>query len=1095
MKTRVLLLAFVMAFSLVLTNALYAQWTVTTQLDLHIPTPDQVEMGDEYPRIIQLKNGDLLATFEWFRPNGQAPRFLFYRSTDGGKTWAFDNDLRDGLGHPVQHMWQPELYELPVQSGNLPAGTLLFSGNVRDGGASHIALWKSNDNGHTWQYLSQLVHGRFWEPNLIVSPTGQLICYISDEGDPSHSQKLIYMVSNDGGRTWGPITNFVASPIFGHRPGMPRTVRMGNGRYIVVYEGIDVDPANSIHFKLSDDGLNWGNVNTIGTSIRSTDGHIPGGAPSVTWTPEGGPNGTVIVTSCGQDPMVSRGTDNFVNYNYGVGPWYRVQQPLAYRFVYRPGYSRSVAVANQGKSILHINCLDFGPRGRDGGFGPDFTRCKISFASTPTTIERGLQYKLVNRNSWLTLGLTAFGTADGTKTNQFTDTYDDMQHWRIDDAGGGFIKLVNVLANKALTASVNTNDVIITGGANDAQLWQLISDGNNANGFYRLKNKATGKFLEIPNGSTTADVPVGQWTDLPGAAQEWNIQYVNGYAGLDSKVIVTKSPFPGPNPTVIPGVVEAENFDNGSEGISYHDTTPTNLIGPFRSNTAVDTEPCSEGGHNIAFSDNGEWLEYTVNVTAAGPYTFDSRVSSPFTTGSFHIEMDGTNVTGALAVPNTTGWQTWTNVSKTVNLTAGQHVMRFVIDTKEFNINKFTFTNQSNPQVQTPYPGPTAAAIPGVVEAENFDNGGEGVAYHDTEETNFGGVGSRLGPDVFTVSEGTNGIGWINTGEWLEYTVNAATAGSYNINARVASVFATGVFHLEWDGVNVSNAIAVPNTGDWQTWQSVTKTVTLTAGQHVLRVFADAGNFNINKITFASAATAGDGLNAQYFNGQNFNTPALTRKDANINFNWGGGSPALERVGVDNFSVRWTGQLLPRNTGTYTFHMTSDNGRRVWVNNVLIIDKWVDDWAIEYTGTINLTAGQKVNIKVEYFENVGGADAKLEWSGAGQTREVIPQSQLFSSSSARQALAEIAQDVAVQLEVFPNPAESVIHIRRQLEQATPVNIQLLDVLAQPIMGLSEMAPAGLYETELNTTSTKPGMYILKVQMGKQLVTRKVIIKK
>ncbi|MES2734525.1 MAG: glycoside hydrolase family 9 protein, partial [Bacteroidota bacterium] len=64
----------------------------------------------------------------------------------------------------------------------------------------------------------------------------------------------------------------------------------------------------------------------------------------------------------------------------------------------------------------------------------------------------------------------------------------------------------------------------------------------------------------------------------------------------------------------LPGVVEAENFDNGGEGIAFHDTTPTNLIGPFRSNTAVDTEPCSETGNNLAFSDNGEWLEYSVNV-------------------------------------------------------------------------------------------------------------------------------------------------------------------------------------------------------------------------------------------------------------------------------------------------------------------------------------------------------------------------------------------------------------------------------------------------------------------------------------------------
>ncbi|MES2732108.1 MAG: carbohydrate-binding protein, partial [Bacteroidota bacterium] len=315
-------------------------------------------------------------------------------------------------------------------------------------------------------------------------------------------------------------------------------------------------------------------------------------------------------------------------------------------------------------------------------------------------------------------------------------------------------------------------------------------------------------------------------------------------------VVGVQSPFADVIP--IPGVVEAENFDNGGENIAYHDTTPTNLIGPFRTNTAVDIENCSEGGSNLAFSDNGEWLEYTVKVATSGAYAFDARVSSPFTTGRFHIEMDGTNVTGALAVPNTGGWQTWTNVSKTVNLTAGQHIMRFVIDAKEFNTNKFNFTGQINPG--------EVIALPGTLEAENFDNGGEGITYHDTEEANQGGVGSRLGPDVFTCvsSEGTNALGWINNGEWVEYTVNAASAGSYTINARVASVFNTGVFHLEWDGNNISGNIPVPNTGDWQAWQSVTKTVTLTAGRHILRIFADAGNFNLNKITFSTGGVNND---------------------------------------------------------------------------------------------------------------------------------------------------------------------------------------------------------------------------------------------
>ncbi|MES2734302.1 MAG: glycoside hydrolase family 48 protein [Bacteroidota bacterium] len=599
-----------------------------------------------------------------------------------------------------------------------------------------------------------------------------------------------------------------------------------------------------------------------------------------------------------------------------------------------------------------------------------------------------------------------------------------------------------------------------------------------------------------------------QWNDLVTAYQsgkEFQTVYHRFWAQADIALanaeygfffggntpLPPRLPFPGPGAASIPGVVEAENFDSGGEGMTFHDTTPTNLIGPFRSNTAVDTEPCSEGGNNLAFSDNGEWLGYSVNVATTGAYTFDARVSSPVG-GSFHIEFDGANVTGALAVPVTGGWQNWQNVSKTVNLTAGLHIMRFVIDAKEFNTNKFTFTAQIVNPTQTPFPGPTAAAIPGTVEAENFDNGGEGIAYHDTEEANQGGVGSRPGPDVFPVSEGTNGIGWINTSEWLEYTVNAATAGNYTVNARVASVFATGVFHLEWDGVNISNAMAVPNTGDWQAWQSVTKTVTLTAGQHVLRVFADAGNFNINKITFAPVVTAGDGLTAQYFNGQNFNTSVLTRKDANINFNWGDASPAAG-VGVDNYSVRWTGQLLPRNTGTYTFHITSDNGRRVWVNNVLIIDKWVDDWGIEYTGTIGLTAGQKVNIKVEYFENWGGADAKLEWSGAGQTREVIPQSQLFSTSAARLASQEIIRENLIPspvLHVSPNPASDLVNLAWDNTGEQAVNIIIVDMKGAVVYSSAATTDNFL---QLQTGHFQSGIYAVHLSGNRISAIKKLLI--
>jgi hypothetical protein len=141
----------------------------------------------------------------------------------------------------------------------------------------------------------------------------------------------------------------------------------------------------------------------------------------------------------------------------------------------------------------------------------------------------------------------------------------------------------------------------------------------------------------------------------------------------------------------------------------------------------------------------------------------------------------------------------------------------------------------------------------------------------------------------------------------------------------------------------------------------------------------------------------GDGLTGNYFNGMNFETPKFSRKDATISFDWGNGSPDPS-VNADAFSARWTGQIQAKYSETYTFYLNTDNGRRLWINNQLIVDKWIDDWGVEYTGTIALTAGQKYEIKLEYFENFGGANCKLEWSSASQARQVIPQSQLYSNN-------------------------------------------------------------------------------------------------
>ena len=129
-------------------------------------------------------------------------------------------------------------------------------------------------------------------------------------------------------------------------------------------------------------------------------------------------------------------------------------------------------------------------------------------------------------------------------------------------------------------------------------------------------------------------------------------------------------------------------------------------------------------------------------------------------------------------------------------------------------------------------------------------------------------------------------------------------------------------------------------------------------------------------------------LSGEYFNGMNFNTSVLTRADAAIDFNWANGSPA-NGVKADGFSVRWRGQVVPKYSETYTFFLNTDNGRRLWVNDQLVVDRWVDDWNVEYSGSIKLEAGKAYKLKMEYFENYGGASAKLEWSSPSQARQVV----------------------------------------------------------------------------------------------------------
>ena len=160
---------------------------------------------------------------------------------------------------------------------------------------------------------------------------------------------------------------------------------------------------------------------------------------------------------------------------------------------------------------------------------------------------------------------------------------------------------------------------------------------------------------------------------------------------------------------------------------------------------------------------------------------------------------------------------------------------------------------------------------------------------------------------------------------------------------------------------------------------------------HLLEL--NAKHAKVFQLQWAEERKTGTGLKGDYFDHMDLTGLKLSRTDATVGFDWGTGAPDPS-LGSDNFSVRWTGQVKAPYTETVTFYTFTDDGVRLWVNNQLLIDKWVQQPSTEWTGSIALMAGQRYDIRMEYFDGTFNAVAKLLWSSPSIERQVIPQSQL-----------------------------------------------------------------------------------------------------
>jgi beta-glucosidase len=349
-----------------------------------------------------------------------------------------------------------------------------------------------------------------------------------------------------------------------------------------------------------------------------------------------------------------------------------------------------------------------------------------------------------------------------------------------------------------------------------------------------------------------------------------------------AQAAATGTPYGG-TAAAVPGTVQAANYDTGGQGVAYNVASANGSANSYRSD-GVDLEATADtvdttlagGAYDMGWITPGQWFNYTVNASTAGTYSVAFRVASPYgITDALHIDnSSGTNLTGSVAVPNTGGYETWTTVTASITLPAGQQTLKVDQDTNGWNFHFMAFTLGSTsgggggPSADQPFGG-TPAAVPGTVQVANYDTGGQGVAYNVSSTNGSSNSYRSDGVDLEATADtadtsapgGAYDMGWTTAGQWFNYTVQVTTPGIYTVSFRVASPYAiSDALHIDnSSGTNLTGSVAVPNTGGYETWTTATANITLPAGEQTLTVDQDSNGWNFHYLAFTQGSTTGGG--------------------------------------------------------------------------------------------------------------------------------------------------------------------------------------------------------------------------------------------
>lgn len=363
--------------------------------------------------------------------------------------------------------------------------------------------------------------------------------------------------------------------------------------------------------------------------------------------------------------------------------------------------------------------------------------------------------------------------------------------------------------------------------------WYAFYHASNYSGQYNLRSVCVDPLYYNPDGT----IQVVQNFGTP-------------YGGTPHRVVETNSV------SDIALTLEAEDFNEGGNHYAYWDKTEGNQgSNDHRPGESVDIGSTDDVVY-VTNIEKGEWIRYTIYVEKAGLYDIDCLVASGQGGSQFHLSINGTNKTGNISVPNR-GWNTWQTITaENILLQAGEQYLDMRADSRYY-IDKFIF-RKSAPYQGTPY---KTHNIPGTIEAEDFDNGGQGIAYFDNSPTiNEGGYNYRNSTDGVGVdienSAGSIHLSHTGSGEWVKYTFNVLESGIYDITMPVATGNGNASIWLIFDDVTICPTVSIDTKG-WNNYLNLTvPDISLTEGQHVMAIHF-GGGINVDKFVFEKKAEVG----------------------------------------------------------------------------------------------------------------------------------------------------------------------------------------------------------------------------------------------